>query len=264
MEDNSIYNLTLEHLLNKDFLNLFIYPNENLNLYWSEDWSEEFYIESAYKGFISTYQNIDGIECLLPEIQHAYAVLDWNDLIIPNKINKIINSLEFKNYAFKLNCNLDNILSKIANYHNNNWVSEKYAELFKKLIACNNKSRDFHVLTAELVDLRTNEIIAGEFGYTIGATYTSLSGFCERTNKKYNNFGKLQLVLLAKTLEYHGYHFWNLGHPYMNYKFELGAKIKNRMLFLDKWIKARDEKPNKVLNLQCEFGYEFYKRNIKI
>ena len=78
-------------------------------------------------------------------------------------------------------------------------------------------------------------LIAGEIGYKIGKTYTSLSGFSKK-DKKYNNWGKLQMILLAKHLEENSFSFWNLGHPYMQYKFDLGAKLYSREDFLEKWL----------------------------
>ena len=67
--------------------------------------------------------------------------------------------------------------------------------------------------------------------------YTSLSGFSSK-EKAYNNWGNLQLVLLAEYLEKNNYEFWNLGHPYMDYKIKLGAKIFTRIDFLEKWLLA--------------------------
>ncbi len=90
-------------------------------------------------------------------------------------------------------------------------------------------------MSVELYDKRTKELIAGEIGYKINSTYTSLTGFSLK-EKIYNNWGKLQLVLLAQYLEKNNYSFWNLGHPYMQYKFDLGAKIYSREEFLEKWF----------------------------
>ena len=56
------------------------------------------------------------------------------------------------------------------------------------------------------------------------------------TNKKYNNWGKLQLILLGKYLEKENFSFWNLGHPYMQYKFDLGAITYKRKDFLKRWL----------------------------
>jgi hypothetical protein len=74
--------------------------------------------------------------------------------------------------------------------------------------------------------------VAGELGYTIGRTYTSMSGFFKREMKEYNNFGKLQLVMLAEALKKAGIFFWNLGHPHMKYKTDLAAMILSREDFL--------------------------------
>lgn len=261
MDQDCIYHLTLDNLSDHHLLYSGIYPNTRLHWYWSDDWSEDFYIESAYAGFISTSVNIDGSDALLPEIQPHYAILDWNDLTIPKKVKKVMDSPAFLNNGFyvRLNGGLENTINKISNYHKNSWLIDKYAELLYKLAAYNDKKRDFHIVTVELCCASDNEIIAGEIGYVIGSTYTSLTGFCDKSNKKHNNMGKLQLVLLAKTLQYHGYHFWNLGHPYMDYKFELGARITSRSDFLKKWFQSRDQQPSQKLISECRFDCHFYR-----
>ena len=73
-----------------------------------------------------------------------------------------------------------------------------------------------------------------EVGYIIAKTYTSLSGFSSK-DKKYNNYGTLQLVELSKYLEKNNFAFWNLGHPHMEYKKNLGAKVYSRKEFLKRW-----------------------------
>jgi len=44
--------------------------------------------------------------------------------------------------------------------------------------------------------------------------------------------------LLSKYLEKNGLSFWNLGHPHMEYKKKLGAKVYARQEFLKRWNKA--------------------------
>ena len=95
---------------------------------------------------------------------------------------------------------------------------------------------NFELLSIELWDKSKTILIAGEIGYKTGSVYTSLTGFCLK-DKKYNNFGKLQMVLLALYLENNDYSFWNLGHPYMQYKFDLGAISFSREEFLKRWLK---------------------------
>jgi len=68
----------------------------------------------------------------------------------------------------------------------------------------------------------------------------SLSGFFRRERPEWNHFGKLQMVLLARRLEAAGFAFWNLGHPYMEYKTLLGAKVLSRADFLSRWDAAAE------------------------
>ena len=98
-----------------------------------------------------------------------------------------------------------------------------------------NPDNNFSILSIELYDKNSKELIAGEIGYKINSTYTSLSGFSSK-DENYKNWGKLQMVLLAFYLEKNNFSFWNLGHPYMQYKFDLGAKLYSREDFLKRWL----------------------------
>ena len=166
----------------------------------------EFYIELAKAGFISTtYDTKDGL-ILLPELQYDYAILDFENLHISKKVKKLINK---NNYKFCINSRLDNVLEKLSSQHKYNWLKGEYAQLLKNLHVNHDKKNNFKVISIELVCQKSDELIAGEVGYIIGKTYTSLSGFSSR-EKKYANYGTLQLVLLAKHLQKNDFEFWNL------------------------------------------------------
>ena len=53
-ENNTIYYLQHKDIKDKDILFNEIYANKNTNYYFSDDLSEEFYIDLCYLGFIST------------------------------------------------------------------------------------------------------------------------------------------------------------------------------------------------------------------
>ena len=202
--------------------------------YWSDDWSEEFYIELAKAGFISTtYDTKDGL-ILLPELQYDYAVLDFQNLHISKKVKKLMHE---SSYEFCINSRFNEVLEKFSAQHKYNWLKEEYAQLLKKLHVNNDEKNGFKIISVELVSIGSNELVAGEVGYIIGKTYTSLSGFSSR-EKKYANYGTLQLVLLAKYLQNSGFEFWNLGHSHMTYKQRLGCVIYSRAEFLKRWNKA--------------------------
>jgi len=232
-----IYHLTPSLLNDDEYFTNSIKNNLTNNYYWSDDWSEEFYISLAKAGFISTtYDTKEGL-VLLPELQYSYAVLYFKDLHISSKVQKLINKQE---YIFSVDTKFDEVLEKISSQHKYNWLKDEYLQLLKDLHK--NKTDDNFKLVSYEVSSKENELIAGEVGYIIGRTYTSLTGFSSR-EKKYNNYGTLQLVLLSKYLEKNNFAFWNLGHPHMEYKKKLGAKVYERGEFMQIW-------ENSIL-LQC-------------
>ncbi len=214
--------------------------NDPINYYWSSDWDSELYAELAYAGFISTAMDHPEMGAvLLPEMQKAYAVLDWDDLHISTKVNKFVRSRKVieNNVHLRITENLDLLVKMCGESHGEiNWLISEYHGVLSKLIS---DGSPVEIVGVELWD--NNELLAGEIGYSIGATYTSLTGFCNRSHEEYRNIGTVQLVHLAKLLKRCGYQFWNLGHPNMEYKNALGAVTTERIPFLQRWIVSRDQ-----------------------
>ena len=229
---NVVYYISYEDIQNQDILFNDIYSKLETNYYISDDFSKDFYIYLAYLGFISTSITLQDKFYLLPEIQFEYAVLEFKDLHISKKVKKLLKEDDFH---FSINTRFEEVLDKLKNHHKTNWLEKQYEELILDLQNYKHESINFQIISVELCDKRTNKLIAGEIGYKINSTYTSLTGFSSK-EKIYNNWGKLQLVLLGLYLEEQNYSFWNLGHPYMQYKFDLGAKIYSREEFLQKWL----------------------------
>lgn len=229
-----IYYLSQDILDNEVLFKNILCVDSTSNYYWSDDWSEEFYIKLAYSGFIATSLEVKDDLVLLPELQFDYALLDFKDLHVPKKVQKLLNS---NRYIFSQNTHFDEVLDHIDKLHKHNWLKGKYRDLLRSLFNKNNQRDDFKVFSYEVLCPDTKKIVAGEVGYKTGNIYTSLSGFTLR-EKEYNNFGTLQLVLLAKHLKQDGYSFWNLGHPHMEYKKKLGAKIYSREKFLERFLQA--------------------------
>ena len=226
-----VYLLTLEMLKDETYFYENISTNMTNNYYWCDDWNAKLYIELAKKGFISTTYDTKGGLVLLPELQFYYAILDFKDLHISQKVKKLLNKNEF---IFSKDTSLKEVLKLISSSHKHNWLKNEYEELLLKLYASKDERNDFNITSFELRCKVTKELIAGEVGYIIGKTYTSLSGFASR-DKKYNNYGNLQLVLLARYLQDNQFSFWSLGHPHMEYKKKLGAKVYTREEFLKRW-----------------------------
>lgn len=232
----SIENLTREY---RDM----IARNNVLEYFYSDDWSPDFYRTQAKLGFIAITQKRCNKLQLLPELQSAYALLDWENLVIAKKVHKILNSRRMKeeNIRLKINSDPEVVLKNLSStWGETSWLKPRYEQLIRKLASLDEKEKDsnFRIWGVTLTVDDDQKPIAGELGYSIGKTYTSLTGFFKRNLKEHNNFGKLQMVMLAHILKDAGILFWNLGHPYMKYKTDLGAKIVPRLEFLKRWDEA--------------------------
>ncbi|MBN1501778.1 MAG: hypothetical protein JW982_16590 [Spirochaetes bacterium] len=215
-----------------------IYENMQYDLFWTDDWSVEFYIECAYAGLISISKD----HHLLPEMQTDYAVLDWKDLHVSKRLRSSLSM----NYQLKLNSDYEAVLDGIEKHHApDNWLQIEYRRLLNELFSRSDWKYGFVPQSVELYD--GSKLIAGEIGYVIGKTYTSLTGFFLR-EREYNNAGKLQLIMLARYLEKNNFDFWNMGHPHMQYKKDIGARILPRKEFLKRWFASR----NAVLNVNVQ------------
>ena len=224
-----IHELPYDYVTEPKILETLVYPNMRKNYYWSNDFSPQYYIAQAQAGFIAVTDSYEEEELLLPEIQYSYALLDFKDLHISKKVKKLLTTQDL---TLEITPELDEVTAHIRASHKHCWLSESYLATLK---ATQVLKDDFQVLS---IGLRNNgSLIAGEIGYIIGNTYTSLSGFSSKENQ-YRNYGTVQLVLLAQYLEAEGFSFWNLGQPYMTYKLALGAKIYERQDFLKRWFSA--------------------------
>lgn len=232
---STIYYITPNDIEDKETLVHFIYANKNISYYYTDNFDEKFYISLAHAGFICVSHSENGIQYLIPEMQKKYAVLDFKNLHISKKVNKLLKQSSL--YNFSISNNIDDVVEGIKKYHSDNWMENEYLDLLHKLVKYKHKNIDFELISCELKCTQTNNLIAGEIGYRINSTYTSLSGFSTR-EKRYNNYGKLQMTLLAQYLEKNQYSFWNMGHPYMQYKIDLGAQVLDREEFLIKWLRV--------------------------
>ncbi len=221
-----IYPITYSDVTDTHTLMTKIYPNMQQNYYWSEDFSPKFYIAQAQAGFIAVTDTYEGKELLLPEIQFSYAVLHFENLHTSTKVRKLLRK---KQLQLKISTDISPVIKKIRSHHKRCWLTPRYEAM---LLQTQKMHEDFHLIESHIEE--DGAYIAGEIGYIIGDTYTSLSGFSSR-EKHYRNYGTAQLVLLAHYLKENGFAFWNLGQSYMPYKFALGSRVYERRKFLNLW-----------------------------
>jgi Leu/Phe-tRNA-protein transferase len=241
MTDTILY-ISPEHL-SPDILLKYIYPNGDQDLYWSDCWTVEFYIALARAGFITIVDRYHSV--LIIEMHKDYSMLDWSDLHVSRHIGKMVRNGGFVDNDIYLTVekNVEAVVKGIAKaYGDKCWLIKPYEELLNRLET--SIGDGFSLVSIQLWCGRQKTLLGGELGYTIGATYTSLSGFLDRGNPISNNMGTVQLVALGRLLEQCGYAFWNLGQPQMRYKTDLGAKTTPRLTFLQRFLPAGGRSPS--------------------
>ena len=204
-----------------------IYEDLDKHYYWSDDFSAEYYMAQARAGFIAVTMEQDDTLLLTPEIQKSYAVLHFKDLHVSRKVKKLLSRKKLK---IEIAEAFDEVYEAIKNFHSISWLKKEYIEILKAI----NKKEDRNFRAVTVVIREEGKAVAGEVGYMIGKTYTSLAGFSSR-EKAYDNYGTAQLVLLSQYLKENDFAFLNLGQPYMPYKLDLGAKVYKRQEFLELW-----------------------------
>jgi len=235
--------VTLSDLHNNVVLD-HIYHNFNDRYYITDDLSPEMYDALAYNGFISvSVKDFFNNEFLLPEMQASYAVLHWENLHVSKRLKKFIKKkiLPDNEFFISINYDINGVIDGIKRYHQEkNWMNNSYIKIIKTMHQQTHFKQT--IISVEMWD--NQYLIGGEIGYLTGSIYTSLTGFFDREN--YSNFGKIQLIALASLLKNAGIEFWNMGHPYMDYKFDIGAREYDRLDFLELWLKYRNIKVNSM------------------
>ena len=204
----------------------------------TDDWSPLFYRTQAKLGFIAVARKLGRRITLLPELQESYAVLDCEKVSVDRGVRNILQKGIVSDGGVELKVSSDpgQVIDELhMMWGDSSWLYPPYTDLVRKLASKEERKRapGFRIWAVTLE--AAGEPAAGELGYTVGNTYTSLSGFFHRERREWNHYGKLQMVLLSRHLQGHGIGFWNLGHPYMDYKLRLGAEIMPRREFLELW-----------------------------
>jgi len=236
--------LSLENL-RKDVRD-YICEHTGYDFFWSLDSSPQYYRLQAKLGFIAISSQGRYKNYLFPQLQQAYAVLFWDNLRFDSHVKSKLRKHLTRQLplSFEVTREIDEVLEQLQLIRGpSSWLSEMYVSLLLRTHSPEEQKNEPSFSFWATILRWNGKPVAGELGYTIGSTYTSLSGFFHREVREWNHLGKLQLVLLAQHLETCGIDFWNLGHPHMNYKKALGAKVLPRSEFLPLWDSAVQKPP---------------------
>jgi Leu/Phe-tRNA-protein transferase len=201
---------------------------------------------------------------LIPKLHHQRCVLRFGDLHIARTVRK-------RSKRFDVTCNacFDQVVEGCLRQHGENWLLAPIVEAFRSIHraggVCGVRVHSFEVWIAEGLEpppapappqARAGapsapapapaaattlpegaRLVAGEIGYSVGACYTSLSGF-----SLVDSSGSVQLVAAALLLRLAGAEAWDLGMA-LPYKVALGAVRVSRPRFLRDLARMRARPP---------------------
>ncbi len=221
--------------------------DKSRDYYVSLDWSPEFYVLQASRGFIAVATTIAAsrLEVLLPQLQFSYCILPLH-VDEPAPWQSVTKRSANCSYRIMINHRFVNTLNRIKEYHGaRSWLTTQYMHLMTRLHEMGPIGPShFQLCSVEVYD-NCDQLVAGEIGYIVGSVFTSLSGFCVRSRSE--SIGKLQIISLARLLRKCGFAFLNLGQPptgtSMVYKRELGGVDISRKEFLELWDESISRDP---------------------
>ena len=221
---------------------------------WSQNLSPEFVAELCRRGFLPmadlTQQGGRAPRCvLLPKLHEERCVLEFADLHVSRKLRRAARGC-----VLTVDRAWDAVVRGCREQHGDGcWLHAPLVATFKALHTPQHADGGVgpaaKTAAAAAAGVRMHSfelwqegrLVAGEIGYSMGACYTSLSGFFSKASA-----GTLQCVATARVLEGLGYAFWDLGMV-LPYKLRLGARTVARLKFLRSLAAARDCQPSSPL-----------------
>lgn len=196
----------------------------------------------AYRGFLPMSVEACGLPLLSLKLHQERVVLPPSQVRIKKNV-----LAKFGDHALSVDRDFDRCLRAIHDYHEHSWLAPPLAALYRR----SNKAEGKRVALHSVELWKGEALVAGEIGYTVGASYTSLSGFHTADSS-----GTAQLYGLGLFLEREGFRLWDMG-MYAPYKLRIGGKLLPRQDFLDVLATVRDDRirlPAKTLFLAdlCE------------
>lgn len=206
---------------------------------WSLSFHPHLFSHLCYEGFLS----ISSYPCklvhiLLPRMHTKRCIMNFGNIHISKK-----NVRKSKYYYITVDRSFRDVLQGCLDQHGENWL---YPPMIDLLIYLNEngyngthsklQKTSFGVHSIELWDRASNKIVAGEIGYVVGSSYTSMTGFYASHT---NGCGTLQLISLCCLLQKLGFIIWDLGMV-MEYKINMGGTIISKEEFTQRLKNVRD------------------------
>lgn len=156
-----------------------------------------------------------------------------------------------KQFRLSMNQDFDNVVRLCRTQHGENcWLYPKLTQAFRTIHKRGDKgySSKFYPCTVRLYSIEVwneeDDLVAGEIGYSVGAMYTSLTGFSIQDSS-----GSVQLAALGRLLQQNQFEVWDLGMD-MAYKQRLGCQLMPREQFVQTVRNVRERDVHLVCDSQ--------------
>lgn len=212
------------------------------------DYNPDLILKTIRSGFLPMSANIilypdNEVTVFTPKLHDVRCIANPENIKIPKTVLK-----EAKKYSVSINHNFKDVIDKCIEIHGDAWLTPKLVDIFNAL-HLERYSLDVKFVSCEVWCDET--IIAGEIGYCLGAVYTSLSGFYEKSGS-----GSVQLHALAKILCILNFKTWDLGMS-LPYKLGLGGIEYARMNWIPYITSLYKEKSSTNIEDNKNFGNAF-------
>jgi Leu/Phe-tRNA-protein transferase len=163
---------------------------------------------------------------LLPKLHLVRSVLFFDNLHIKKSIERHLT-----HYELCYNTDFDYIIDRCIEMHGDEWLTPPLVAAIKNI----RRNKLYGVQPSSFALYKGGELVAGEFGITVGGVYTSYSGYYDA-----DNAGTIQLIEAARYLAEHGFSFFDFGMP-MEYKTNLGAQNLSQEEFVTLFRSAQEQ-----------------------
>lgn len=192
------------------------YPGE---FCWSRSFDSEFAWKLMQNGFLpmACLTDDEEEEIFTPKLHVRRCLQMFSEIPPPHKSTM----RKAKKFTFTVNSNFQAVVEGIRRQHDHCWFYPKLVAMYAQLQLTRSVMHTFEVYF-------DGKLVAGEMGYSVGATYTSLSGFSEM-----DSAGTVQMYAMASYLHKQGFIMWDLGMQIEYKANEFGGREVPRMEFIE-------------------------------
>lgn len=201
---------------------------------WSPVVNASFYADLVYEGFLPIAARRGARAILLPKLHRERCCMKPQDIHLSKNAKK-----RSQKFDMSIDLAFEQAIEGCVRQHGENWLLPPLQAEFIKLHGDDSIHPNVHIHSIEV--WQDDTLVAGEIGCSVGASYTSLTGFYDVSSS-----GSIQLMCLAKILQKQDFELWDLGMC-LPYKFDMGAESYSREDFVGWLRKVRDK--NRKLQL---------------